>query len=190
MSDAIFRQSFEAAKDEVAKLLRERKAIDERLAVLTPLVEYLSGVLRDNPPVEAPVPSALDLGLTDAIKQEFKSAAPMNGLTPTETRDRLREHGFNLDKYVNELPPIHNTIARLEKAGELEPIVRPDGTKAHRWVSSLKRAVAEVENSAIVSRYQSGTRAYVLSIRTEGKPPRLSSVLFTPKPTLDPNKEK
>jgi hypothetical protein len=145
MSETIFKQSFEAAKEEVAKLLRERKAIDDRLAVLTPFVEYLSAVVASKSPVEAPMPSVLDLGLTDAIRYEFKAASPIDGLSATETRDRLREHGFHLDKYANELPPIHNTIARLEKAGELQPILRPDGTKASRWVSSLKRAVDAVE---------------------------------------------
>jgi hypothetical protein len=144
-NEIIFKQTLETAKDEMARLLRERKEIDDRLSKLAPLVEYLS-MLCAVRPADAPVPSVLDLGLSDAIRLVFKSAPSRFGLTAIEVRDQLREQGFHLDKYANELPPIHNTIARLEKAGEIELITRPDGAKAHRWVSSLKRLIDEIEH--------------------------------------------
>jgi hypothetical protein len=149
-SDNSFRQTLETAKDEMARLLRERKVIDDRLSKLAPLVDYLSA-LCDPTPLETPVPSASDVGLSDAIRFAFRSGSPRLGLTATDVRDNLRENGFHLDKYANELPPIHNTIARLEKAGEIELVLRPDGAKAHRWVSGLKRAILEMENNRIVS---------------------------------------
>jgi hypothetical protein len=145
MNDNILKQALEAAKDEMAKLLLERRVIDEKLSKLAPCVEYLSKVCDISPTVQS-VPSMLDVGLSDAIRFVFKSASPRSGLTPTEVRDRLREQGFHLDRYANELPPIHNTIARLAAAGEIEPLVRPDGAKAHRWVSSLRRAILEIES--------------------------------------------
>ena len=53
-------EAVQPTKDEMARLLRERKEIDDRLSKLAPLVEYLS-VLCDVPPAQPPMPSALDL---------------------------------------------------------------------------------------------------------------------------------
>lgn len=148
MAHDTYKHTLETAKEEIAQLLRERNEIDKKLSKLAPVVEYLSALCNPLPP-ELPMPSTLDIGLSEAIRQAFKSASPRFGLTATEVRDRLREQGFNLDKYANELPPIHNTIARLEKAGDLEPVTRPDAAKAHRWVSSLKRALLEIDRDLV-----------------------------------------
>ena len=144
MENQTFAQALEAAKAEMAKLLKERAKIEDRLSKLAPFVEYLAALCE--PVSQEPVqPSIHDIGLSDAMRLAFKSAVPSIGLTPTEVRDKLREQGFHLERYKSELPPIHNTIARLEKAGELEPVTRADGVRAHRWVSGLKRILQDLE---------------------------------------------
>jgi len=139
-----YKQTLETAKAEMGELLRQRKEIESRIGKLAPVVEYLSLLCDQLPPSDLPMPSELDLGLSDAIRLAFKSVLP-ESLTPTEVRDKLRESGFNLDKYANELPPIHNTIIRLLKNGEIEESVPKRDGKAYKWVSSLKRALLEIE---------------------------------------------
>lgn len=126
----------------MAELLRQRAEIDKKISKLAPALDYLSKLCTDLPP-EPQMPSSLDLGLTDAIRLAFKDAIP-SSLTPTEVRDKLRGQGFNLDRYANELPPIHNTILRLYKNGELEEDVPRREGRAFKWVNSLRRALNEI----------------------------------------------
>jgi hypothetical protein len=144
-----YKRTLETAKSEVSELLRQRKAIDAQIGKLAPLIENLSVLCDEIPalPPELSMPSEFDMGLSDAIRLAFKSARP-NSLTPTEVRDKLRASGFNLDKYANELPPIHNTIMRLLKQGEIEEDVPRREGRAYKWVSSLKRALLEIEPSS------------------------------------------
>src|SRR5229473_2783332 len=130
----------------MGSLLQQRRVIEERISRLAPVIEYLAPLCDELPslPPDLPMPSQLDTGLSDAIRLAFKSVLP-DSLTPTEVRDKLRESGFNLDKYANELPPIHNTIMRLLKQGEIEESVPRREGKTYRWVSSLKRALLEIE---------------------------------------------
>jgi hypothetical protein len=146
MSQTKYQETLEAAKSEMAELLRKRKELDSQLSKLAPVIEYLSVLCNPLPP-PPPVPEILDFGLSDSIRFAFKGAGPF-GLTPTEVRDKLREQNFHLDRYKSELPPIHNTIARLKTAGEVEEIVRADGGRAFVWVSGLKRAIAAIEAPA------------------------------------------
>jgi hypothetical protein len=144
MGHETYKQTLETAKAEMGELLRQRKEIESRIGKLAPVIEYLSLLCDQLPPSDLPMPSELDIGLSDAIRMAFRSVLP-ESLTPTEVRDKLRESGFNLDRYANELPPIHNTIIRLLKNGEIEESVPKRDGKAYKWVSSLKRALLEIE---------------------------------------------
>ncbi len=141
-----YKKTLETAQAEVGELLRQRNEIDARIGKLAPVIEYLSVLcdeIQSSLP-DLPMPSQLEMGLSDAIRLALRSAIP-GSLTPTQIRDKLRESGFNLDKYANELPPIHNTIARLKEQGEVDEIIKPGGEKAYKWVSSLKRVLLEIE---------------------------------------------
>lgn len=70
-----------------------------------------------------------EVGLTSAIRQEFKSA---NNLTALEVRDKLKER---FEKYgPNLLPSVHTVITRLRSQGQLTAIGTRDGKPAFRWV--------------------------------------------------------
>jgi hypothetical protein len=140
----LYRRTLEDAKAEMGELLQQRRVIEQRIAVLAPVIEYLSPLCDQLPSVPPDLPSQADMGLSDAIRLAFKSVLPAS-LTPMEVRDKLKESGFNLDKYASELPPIHNTIMRLLKQGEIEEDVPRREGKAYKWVSSLKRALLEME---------------------------------------------
>jgi hypothetical protein len=143
----LYRRTLEDAKAEMHLLLQERRITEERIAKLAPVIEYLSALCDElpSPPPDLPISNAPDAtGLSDAIRFAFRAAVP-GSLTPTEVRDKLREGKFNLDKYKNELPPIHNTLLRLKENGEIEEIERANGDRAYKWVSNLKRALLEME---------------------------------------------
>jgi hypothetical protein len=142
----LYKRTLEDAKAEIGLLLQERRVIEERISKLAPVIEYLSPLCDELPsvPPDLPMPSHLDVGLTDAIRHVFNAARPAS-LTPTEVRDKLRESGFNLDRYANELPPIHNTINRLLKSGEIEEDVPRREGKTYKRVSAFKRALLEIE---------------------------------------------
>src|SRR5260370_20311140 len=140
MTDETYKRILDAAKSEIDELMRQRDALNERISKLSPIVEYLTLLCQEKFVQEttpASPPSVEDMGLTDAMRSIFRTAAP-RVLVPTMVRDELRNAGFNLDKYVNEMPPIHNTLKRLVLAGEIEP----SGT-GYKWVSVLKRTLLE-----------------------------------------------
>jgi hypothetical protein len=156
----LYRQTLADAKAELAQLLQERRILEERISKLVPVIEYLSALCDELPSLSPDLqqPSATDIGLSDAIRLAFKAAAP-NALSPTDVRDKLKQSGFHMDRYKYELPPIHNTINRLKANGELEDLDKPNGEKGYRWVSSLKRLLAEVDSPRIGSKWISRARA-------------------------------
>lgn len=74
-----------------------------------------------------------EMGLTDAIRQAFKSHVP-NALIPTEIRDRLKATGYDITKHGNVLASIHSVVNRLSQRGEIVNAgQRTDGKVAYRW---------------------------------------------------------
>jgi hypothetical protein len=105
------------------------------------------------------------MGLSEAIRLAFRLAMPRS-LTPTQLRDKLKEANFNLERYKNELPPIHNTISRLKDQGEIEEVPGPSGERAYKWVSNFKRALLEIEPHTYGA---SNSLANTLSSRAAGR---------------------
>ena len=48
-------------------------------------------------------------------------------MTPIDVRDRLQGMGFDMAKYTNDLAAVHTILKRLNDAGELRFVARPDG---------------------------------------------------------------
>jgi len=141
MGDNAYRKTLEAARSDLANLLAEQKRINEKIGKLAPVIQYLAQLCDE--PVGGDLESMAvgpDLGLTDAIRFVLKAAAG-RPVPPTEVRDLLAHSGFNLAKYANPLPPIHNTLKRLKESKEIEEIEGPTG-KAYRWVSEYADLLA------------------------------------------------
>jgi hypothetical protein len=110
-------RALQAAVREYEDLGLKRREIDRRLAELAQTIGTLSKLLGQTPTVP--------LGLTDAIRLVMRGAGlPM---TPVEVRDRLRGMGFDVAKYTNDLAAVHTILKRLNDAGELRFIARPEG---------------------------------------------------------------
>ncbi|MCU1311590.1 MAG: hypothetical protein JWO20_2715 [Candidatus Angelobacter sp.] len=54
-----------------------------------------------------------EIGLTDAVRNVFKSALPSKNFTALEVRDELQAMGYDITKYGNVMASIHSVIKRL-----------------------------------------------------------------------------
>jgi hypothetical protein len=146
MDTTSYKQTLASARRDLDRLLRERDEIDTKISKLETAVDSLSALCGE-PIVADPYTAESETyasNLRHEIRLVFNAARP-NALTPTEVRDRLRENGFPLERYKNALPPIHNTIARLQAAGEIELALKPGGEKAYRFVGIFARAAKRVQ---------------------------------------------
>jgi hypothetical protein len=152
--------SFERALKDAKKALREafeqRAAIEERILSLKQTIKGLSALCEGDADDElVPVGNGIlghEMSLTDAIRCAFSQSREFM-LTPPEVRDALASMGVDLAKYKQVLVPIHNTLKRLEKQGEIVAFKDDGGNiRGYRWVSPLARAVEEVDGPPKVRR--------------------------------------
>ena len=117
MTSDDYRVALQTAVREYEELGIRRREIDRRLSELAQTIGTLSKLLGYTPTVP--------LGLTDAIRLVMRGAGlPM---TPIDVRDRLQGMGFDMAKYTNDLAAVHTILKRLNDAGELRFVARPDG---------------------------------------------------------------
>ena len=143
MEDSEFRPTLEKAKEELVasqKRLGEALACQEveekNIARLREFIVTMSRLLGEEFVEED------TLGLTDAIRQAFKtSTAP---LQPTEVRDRLRTLGYDLSKYGNMMASIHAVISRLATRKEIE-LYTVAGKPAYQWNPNPRAPVTPAE---------------------------------------------
>ena len=121
MDKSDYRKALQAARTEFQRLIHERVALDQRIVRLKQTIASLSGLCDTNNAPESlnrviPLPPKF-MRLTSAIRQILAdSNTPMR---PPELRRGLLERGLNMAQYANQLAVIHNTLARLEKQGEV-----------------------------------------------------------------------
>jgi hypothetical protein len=150
MGSNTFEIALQEAKESLREAYEQRLAIEERILSLKQTVEGLTALC--NPAPEEVVQAnkgniTTTFKLSYLIRQVFADSEEYM-LTPTEVRDALVRMGLDLSRYKQPLVPIHNTLKRLEKQGELVAF-RDDNNelRGYRWVSPLARAVAEVDSS-------------------------------------------
>ncbi len=59
-------------------------------------------------------------------------------MTPLEVRERLLSIGVDLSTYANDLAVIHTVLKRLNEAGELRLIPKPNGKNAYLWAKPAR----------------------------------------------------
>src|SRR5437016_4624284 len=119
---ADYRRALDAAIKEYEDLGAQRREIDGRLSQLAQTIATLSRLLGLTPTVP--------LGLTDACRLVLRAGMPM---TPIDVRERLLAIGVDLSIYSSDLSAIHTTLKRLNEAGEIRLIARPNGKHAYLW---------------------------------------------------------
>jgi hypothetical protein len=71
------------------------------------------------------------LGLTDAIRMAFRTAA--RDMSAHDIREHMEGMGY-AGRWGNLLASIHTVIPRLHKKGEIEPTGNVNGKDTYRWV--------------------------------------------------------
>jgi hypothetical protein len=122
MTSEDYRSALATAIKEYEALGEQRREIDGRLAQLAQTIGTLSTLLGLTPTVP--------MSITDAVRLAMRAGVPM---TPLAVRERLLSIGVNLATYSNDLAVIHTVLRRLNEAGELRLIPRPDGKNTYLW---------------------------------------------------------
>jgi hypothetical protein len=122
MSTKNYKTALDAAIREYEALGEQRRDIDVRLSQLAQTIGMLTRLLGYVPTVP--------LGLTDAVRLVSRAGVPM---TPVEVREKLHGMGFDLSGYASELSAIHTVLKRLNGAGELRIVPRPNKKDAYLW---------------------------------------------------------
>jgi len=73
-----------------------------------------------------------DTGLTDAVREVLKSAAP-GSCSPVYIRDSLKAKGYDMSEYKNVLASIHTILKRLAAKGEVKDSNSPEGRTVYKW---------------------------------------------------------
>ena len=126
-----FKESLEAAKVELSHLqqelgscLKEQTRLEKKIVAVRQMIVGFSDALGEKFVEED------SLGLTDAIRQAYKTAG--GKLAPTDLKDRLESIGYDTSKYGNLMASVHSVINRLITQGQLRPIAV--GQKQfHEW---------------------------------------------------------
>jgi len=111
-----------AAIKEYEALGEQRREIDQRLSRLAQSIGALSRLV-------GLVPS-VPIGITDGCRLVLRGGLPM---TPVDVRDRLLEIGMDLSVYASSMSAVHTVLKRLNEAGEIPLVPRPNGTHAYLW---------------------------------------------------------
>ena len=119
-----YRTALASAIKEYESLGEQRRDIDKRLAQLAQTIGTLSKLIGLTPTVP--------MGLTDAVRLAMRSGVPM---TPIDVRERLLAIGVDLSIYSSDLAVIHTVLKRLNEAGEIRLIPRPDRKPAYLWAA-------------------------------------------------------
>ncbi len=119
-----YRTALSSAIKEYESLGEQRREIDKRLAQLAQTIGTLSKLIGLAPTVP--------MGLTDAVRLALRGGVPMS---PMEVRERLLAIGVDLSIYSSDLAVIHTVLKRLNEAGEIRLIPRPNGKHQYLWAA-------------------------------------------------------
>ena len=127
----------EAAHSETRRLLRQRAAIDTRLAMLKKSIDALARLLENKAEIggkaQPNVPTLPKLEADDGITTAIRKLLKAHGgpLSPLQVRSLLNEAGFDINSYASGLIVIHSTLKRLERQGEVTLVKTSDGLTAY-----------------------------------------------------------
>lgn len=127
MTDTDYKVVLDQAKTDLLKTqeqmgdcLKEQENLEKKIAGLRATIAALARML-DEEFFEEDA-----MGLTDAIREAFRSMGTNGSLTPTEVKGRLEMMGYNTAKYGNVMASVHTIINRLATKGEIKQV----GTRA------------------------------------------------------------
>ena len=118
--------ALDAARDELARLRRERHQLDLEITKHERLVATLGLITGEEED------SSQAGGFTDAVRQILQASSV--AVTPVEVRDRLNKSGFDF-KYTNLLANVHVVLKRLVQSREAIAVTPANEIGQRYWWS-------------------------------------------------------
>ena len=127
MSAEDYKRALNVACREYETLVRQRAALEARIAQLAQTIGSLTRLCGYSPTVP--------WGLTEACRMVLKAAG--HPLTAVEIRGQLDVMGVDLSRYTNDLAVIHTVLKRLTQSGEAKFVPRALDKPGYRWKAPL-----------------------------------------------------
>ena len=152
MNLTTYRRDLNAKKRELASLLRQRQGIDQKIALLQPVIGHLEGLCRelgDRAAKETAAKVELTTGLTELARLTLEEA--YIPLSPSELKQRMERKGFDFSKYSNPLASIHVVPQRLVKSGQVKAIPQKGGKKTYQWITAIDGLLSLLQHAGSVA---------------------------------------
>lgn len=133
-----YRRDLNVAKQELARLGKQRQSIDQKMAKLQPVISHLEGLckeLGEKFAHETATKVELTTGLTELARLTLSEA--FVALSARELKERMEKKGFDFSKYSSPLASIHTVLKRLVKGGQVKVIPQKGGKKAYQWITPI-----------------------------------------------------
>jgi len=141
-----YKRALEAASREYEDLLKQRAALDTRIAQLAQSIGSLTRLCGYVPTVS--------WGLTEACRMVLKAAG--HALTAAEIRAQLGAMGIDMSRYTNDLAVIHTVLKRLTESGDAKFVPRGWDKPGYQW---LRTAVPRPMDKAAPNATRNGKLA-------------------------------
>jgi hypothetical protein len=155
-----YRRDLKARKQELAGLLRQRQKIDQKMAQLQPVINYLEGLckeLGERVAQESATKVEMTTGLTELARTTLEDA--FIPVSASELKKRMEAKGFDFSRYSNPLASIHTVLLRLVKSGKVKVIPQKGGKKAYQWLTAIDSLLSVLQKVSAVSAQQSPPKA-------------------------------
>ena len=151
-----YRRDLQARKRELVSLLTQRQKIDQRMAQLQPVINYLEGLCRElgeKVAHETAVNRELTTGLTALARTTLEEA--YIPLSASDLKNRMEVKGFDFSKYSNPLASIHTVLRRLVKSREVKVVPQKGGKKTYQWITIIDNFLTAMQTMAKAAAQQS-----------------------------------
>jgi hypothetical protein len=92
------------------------------------------------------------LGLTDIVRQVFKTTTDANGLDAQAVREKIERMGYT-GRWANLLAAVHTVIKRLHEKKEIEVVTNTNGSYYFRWAAHPRiRNATSYRSNALTGR--------------------------------------
>lgn len=136
MTNQLYKDTLEAARSEMERLLDEQSTLEGRLQEISTRIRVLNQTVVSVSELLGEDWEPAAIGITDAIRDVMKGRAeshPDAFWSPLTVRTMLQKEKFRLEDYKNPLAVIHTTMKRLSDQGELEARTGKDDKTYYRW---------------------------------------------------------
>ena len=135
MTDGHYKDSLDAAKNEMEVLLSEQGQLEQRLGYIVARLQVLRKTILSLGELLGEEFEPQTIGITEAIRKVLKDSQDDRGsyISPISIRTALQKDDFPLSEYKNALAVIHTTLKRLEDQDEVESMTGTNGKAYYRW---------------------------------------------------------